>query len=223
MAHLCYILDASCLEKGIGNVKRWCEPDQARKISRLSLYIPTFTLQELDFLKYRRNSYTAKEALRFIDRADFPESVDLLIEFPELLDTILWSDVLERQVAEVTDFDLRPNTSRSLPRRLRNLLKSCTYKCHLEGSNDQVWTLITEDPQVRNLADAFAIPHCSLVSADQEICKNLDKRAFQQNVKFSDYLKKKSVKDTSNGKEVYRAKFDQAMYATRGPGDLWSP
>ncbi|SCU92912.1 LAME_0F01992g1_1 [Lachancea meyersii CBS 8951] len=223
MSQLCYILDASCMEKGIGNVKRWCEADQARKFSRLSLYIPTFTLQELDFLKYRRNSYTAKEALRFIDGVDFPESVDLIIEFPELLDTILWSDVLDRQVSDLPDFDLRPNSPHSLPRRLRNLLKSCTYKCHFEGSNNQTWVLVTEDAQIRRLADAFGIPHCSLVSADQEICRKLDKRAFKQNAKFSDYLKKKSVKDSSGGKEVYRAKFDQAMYASRGPGNLWTP
>ncbi|SCU93881.1 LADA_0G05336g1_1 [Lachancea dasiensis] len=223
MSHLCYIIDASCLEKGIGNVKRWCEPSQATKFARLNLYIPTFTLQELDFLKYRRNSYTAKEALRFIDRADFPQNIDMIIEFPELLDTIIWSDVLEHQVAEVAEYDVKGNSSRSLPRRLKNLLKSCTYKCHLEGSNNQHWVLVTEDPQVRHLADAFAIPHCSLVTADQEISKKLDKRSFQQNIKFSDYLKKKSVKDTTNGKEVYRAKFDQVMYANRGPGDLWTP
>ena len=225
MTTLCYILDASSLEKGIGNVKRWCDPEQARKFASLSLYIPSFTLQELDFLRYRRNSYTAKESLRFIDQAEFPSTVDVMIEFPELLDTILWSDVLDRQVQEVAEFDLRPNSSspRALPRRLRNLLKSCVYKCHLEGANGQTWTLISEDPAIRNLALAFQIPCCSLVAADQEICKKLDKRAAQQNAKFSSYLKKKSIKDVSNGKEVYRAKFDQAMYASRGSGDLWTP
>ncbi|SCU84488.1 LAFA_0D10220g1_1 [Lachancea sp. 'fantastica'] len=223
MSQLCYILDASCMEKGIGNVKRWFEADSTRQISQLSFYIPTYTLQELDFLKYRRNSYTAKEALRFIDGTDFPQNVNLIIEFPELLDTILWSSVLEHQAFEVPEFDLRPNSPHSIPRRLRNLLKSCTYKCHLEGSNNQEWTLVTEDPQIRRLADAFAIPHCSLVSADQEICKKLDKRAFQQSVKFSDSLKKKSVKGSSGGKDVYRAKFDQVMYASRGPGNLWKP
>ncbi|CAR22849.1 Nmd4p [Lachancea thermotolerans CBS 6340] len=226
MSELCYILDASSLEKGIGNVKRWCDSQRAHKFSRLSLYIPTFTLQELDFLRYRRNSHTAKESLHFIDQTEFPPTVDMIIEFPELLDTILWSDVLDHQGADAApEFDLRAGapTARALPRRLRNLLKSCVYKCHLEGANNQTWTLITEDPAIRGLAQAFQIPCCSLVTADQEICKKLDKRAAQQNAKFSSYLKKKSTREVSNGKEVYRAKFDQAIYAPRGAGELWSP
>ncbi|SCW01765.1 LAFE_0E06766g1_1 [Lachancea fermentati] len=226
MTEFCYILDASSLEKGIGNIKRWCEPATNARDVHLSLYIPSFTLQELDFLRYRRNSATARESLRFLDQTDASDRVDVIIEFTDLLDAIPWSDVLEHQVLDVPELDARSGNgpaSRPLPRRFKNLLKSCVYKCHLEGSNQKSWTLVTEDPTVCRLAHAFQIPVCSLVEADNCVSKSVDRRSFEQSVRFNKNLKRRTVKEISDGKEVYKAKFDDTVYAPRGAGELWAP
>ncbi|SCU78119.1 LAMI_0A03510g1_1 [Lachancea mirantina] len=224
MAEFCYILDASALEKGVGHIKKWCDQENKRSDVALSLYIPSYTLQELDFLKFRRNSPTAREALHFIDHTttcqDGPE---IIIEFPDLLDTIVWSEVLAFQTQELPEYDLTGATQRSLLRRYKMLLKSCVYKCHLEGRNDKTWILVTEDSTVRRLANAFQIPYCSVVAADGDISRQVDKRSHRRNVKFNKYLKKKSTKEVTNGKEVYKTNFSDMMYAPRGGGELWSP
>lgn len=226
MSHFSFVLDASSLEKGVGNIKRWCEEstsDSSPHVT-LNLYIPTFTIQELDFLRYKRKSYAAKESLKFIDSIETNENVDVIIEFPDLLDTITWFDVLKFQQQPVPEYEMNgTNSTRALPRRFKNLLKSCIYKCHLESGNDETWSLIAEDPQVRKLATAFQIPTVSLLEADNMVSMKTNKQAFKQNQKFNKYLKKKSTKEVNAGKEIYKTKFDSMVYAPRGSGDLWLP
>lgn len=210
-----FILDASALEKGLGNIKQWIPCNDSNFL--LQLYIPTYTLHELDFQKFKRKSYAARESLKFIDQLEDTSYFQLIIEFPDLVDLITWS--------EVSQFMKKTDTCLSLlnPRH-KNLLKSCIYKCYLEEKENVEWILVTEDPVIRQLAVEFQIPYFSIVEADQLISQKQHKNIYMNNVKFSKYLVKKSIKQIQNeGKEIYKTKFDRMVYAPRGHGELWTP
>lgn len=59
------ILDPSALVGGIGQIKKWSQEKE------LDLYIPSYTLHELDFIKKGVSllATNARESIRFIDRA----------------------------------------------------------------------------------------------------------------------------------------------------------
>lgn len=213
-----FILDASAFERGLGNIKRWCEVCKGK--AKLNLYIPTFTLNELDFLQQRHKSFNARESLSFIDnleprlgKVQNPE-LDMIIEFPDILDVIQWSDVNINNI----------ETINKLPRRFKNLLKSCVYKCHLDDSDKAQWILVTEDSQVRKIADQCNIPWCSIIEVDSILSKEFKDKSFQEIEKFNDLLLKNGVSQVNeDGENVVKTKFKKTMYASRGKGSLWTP
>lgn len=209
-----FIIDASSLEKGLGNIKRWCQESHGKIVLRL--YIPTYTLQELDFLKYKRKSFGAREALKFIDSA-VSEYPDISVEFPETLDVVLWSEVTSLVEGKQIDMLNR------LPRRLKNLLKSCVYKCQLEEDHLK-WILVAEDLKVKELADICSIPCSSLVDVESTLSKETNKKQYDQNQKFNNLVQDKGTCETlTGGKRVVRTNFDSTVYASRGRGSLWEP
>lgn len=239
-----FILDASAFEKGLGNVKRWCQSNgnvDGKKNVYLRFYVPTFTLQELNFLQYRHKSFSAKEALKFIDKLetatsegqrnhvvigrkkeeDLRSDLELFIEFPDILDAVTWPTVL----SYCTEGQATIDSLNKLPKRFKILLKSCVYKCHLEDDDRIRWILVTEDPQVRKIASQCHIPWCSIVDADSIISKDMNDRSFRDSEKFNSMMLKRGVAKSENmdGKEVIKTNFDQTVYATRGSGKLWTP
>lgn len=217
-----FILDASSFEKGLGNIKRWCEecPDKVK----LRLYIPTYTLNELDFLRFRRKSYIAKESLKFIDavsNGDSTANPEFIIEFPEILELVTWSEVLEH-VSENSQRDVL----NKLPKRFKLLIKSCLFKCQFDdGSDGLKWIFITEDLQICDLATICNIPCCSIVDADSILNKDMNTSAYKENEKFNDLVAKSGIrqKTTVKGKKVVTTQFGNTVYAPRGSGELWRP
>lgn len=209
-----FILDASSLEKGLGNIKRWCQESRGKVVLRL--YIPTYTLQELDFLRYKRRSFGAKEALKFIDQAT-NEYPDIIVEFPETLDLVLWSEVtsvVDGKEAEVLN---------RLPRRLKNLLRSCVYKCQLE-ENHLRWILVAEDIKIKELVGTCSIPCCSLVDAESTLTRETNEKQYEENQKFNHLIQSKGTGESlMGGRKVVRTNFDSTVYASRGKGSLWEP
>lgn len=217
-----FILEASSFEKGLGNIKRWCEncPDKIK----LRLYIPTFTLNELDFLRYKRRSFVARESLKFIDSVEGQKdnNPDFIIEFPDILEIISWSEVLDA----VGDNNKDTETLNKLPRRFKNLVKSCLYKCQFDdGSDGLKWILVTEDSQVRDLANICNIPWCSIVDADSTLSRELNVKQYKEDKKFNHLIVKNGVKEetTKQGQKFIRTNFESTVYAPRGSGELWSP
>ncbi|AQZ11259.1 NMD4 (YLR363C) [Zygosaccharomyces parabailii] len=209
-----FILDSSSLERGLGNIKRWCKDCQGKVVLRL--YIPTYTLQELDFLRYRRKSFGAREALKFVDQAT-GEYPNLIVEFPETLDMVLWSEVTSLVDGKHVD------ALNKLPRRFKNLLKSCIYKCKLE-ENPLKWILVSEDPRVRQQAELCDVPWCSLVDADSTLAKETNTKQFFESQKFNNLVEKRGTgQSVVGGKRVVRTEFDNTVYASRGRGSLWEP
>lgn len=238
-----FILDASAFEKGLGNIKRWAV--NCPKKVKLRFYIPTYTLRELDFLQHRRKSFNAREALKFIDdlsskpagfdpirtnsgngaatvmntTASPPEEtnthIELFVEFPEILSTIPWSQVNVDNIDYVN----------KAPRRLRDLLKSCTFKCSPEENDDGLhWILITEDPQIQSLVGYCNIPWCSIVDADSILSKDLNDRSFRASERFNKLILKNGVKEQNVfGQDCVKTDFSKDVYASRGKGKLWSP
>lgn len=240
MSQYNFILDASAFEKGLGNVKRWCQvPKQGSKNSvHLRFYVPTFTLQELNFLQGRHKSFPAKEALKFIDKLETITSesqrghvigrkhddeirtdLELFIEFPDILDAVSWSNVLDH-ASESSSVD----SLNKLPKRFKLLLKSCVYKYHLEDDGLR-WILVTEDPQVRKIATQCHIPWVSIVDADSVISRDINDMSFRNSEKFNNTMLKRGVTkgEDQNGREVVKTSFDQTVYASRGKGKLWTP
>ena len=240
-----FILDASAFEKGLGNIKRWAV--NCPKKVKLRFYIPTYTLRELDFLQHRRKSFNAREALKFIDDlsskpagfdpirtnsdngaataaanntstttpAETNTRIELFVEFPEILSTIPWSQVNVDNIDYVN----------KAPRRLRDLLKSCTFKCSPEENDDGLhWILITEDPQIQSLVGYCNIPWCSIVDADSILSKDLNDRSFRASERFNKLILKSGVKEQNVfGQDCVKTDFSKDVYASRGKGKLWSP
>ena len=138
-----FIIDASAFEKGLGNIKRWDQWLNSRKNVykkskkvHVQLYVPTFTMKELEFLQLRRRSNNAKEALKFIEQHNLKNgsavysstqdttSLEIIMEYEDILSTIPWSEVNIHRIDRLN----------RIPRRFKDLLKSCAYKCRL--SND---------------------------------------------------------------------------------------
>lgn len=217
-----FVVEASSFEKGLGNIKRWCL--ECPKSTTLRLYIPTFTLNELDFLRYKRRSFVARESLKFIDSIhDHPgANPELIIEFPDIPDIVSWSEVLEFVGDNTKDLE----TLNKLPKRLKNLVKSCLYKCQFNDGADRLkWILITEDPQVRNLANICRIPWCSLVDADSALTKEMNAKQYKESKRFNEYILKNGIKEETSkqGQRVIKTNFESTVYAPRGRGELWSP
>lgn len=215
-----FILDASAFEKGLGNIKRWCEQTQNKVV--LNLYIPTYTLKELEFLKFKRKSFMARESLKFIDTltGNQNKNINLILEYPEVLDIISWQDVLDCSNGVPKDVD----TLMKIPKRIKNLLKSCVYKCNMENPDELHWILLTEDLQIRDLSRICNFNWSSVVTADTIISKDLDSKNFLQSENFNKKMLKDGQKqELTNGKEVIRTEFDKTVYAPRGSGVLWTP
>lgn len=218
-----FILDASCFEKGLGIIKRWLKECPGKV--KLRLYIPTYTLNELDFLKFKKKSYTAKESLKFIDIVctdnDSSFGPEFIIEFPEILELVTWSEVLEF----VNDAS-KKDTLNKLPGRIKGLMKSCLYKCQFDdGSDGLKWIFISEDPLVRDMADICRVPCCSIVDADSILDKDMNTTAYQENQKFNNLVSQNGIKEetSTRGKKTVTTKFENTLYAPRGSGKLWTP
>lgn len=147
-----FVVDASAFEKGLGNIRRWDQWLNGRNSKKtankihIQLYIPVFTMRELDFLQFRRRSNTARDALKFIEQqlneqnqAGVPQthrSLEIIMEYEDILNTIPWAEVNINRVDRLN----------RIPKRFKDLLKSCTYKCRLsndidiydEGSGDDI-------------------------------------------------------------------------------------
>lgn len=137
-----FVVDASAFEKGLGNIKRWDQWLNSRKNIQknskkvyIQLYVPTATMGELEFLQFRRRSNNAREALKFIEQNNLKNgsaanqmqretSLEIIMEYQDILSTIPWSDVNIHRIDRLN----------RIPKRFKDLLKSCTYKCRL--SND---------------------------------------------------------------------------------------
>ena len=70
-----FILDHTAFTKGIGNIKRWFNPEYvktecSRQKPRLNLFIPTYTLHEFDYVKrgLTMTASNAREAIDFIEK-----------------------------------------------------------------------------------------------------------------------------------------------------------
>lgn len=70
-----FILDHTAFTKGIGNIKRWFNPEYVKTECshlkpRLNLFIPTYTLHEFDYVKrgLTMTASNAREAIDFIDK-----------------------------------------------------------------------------------------------------------------------------------------------------------
>lgn len=132
-----FVVDASAFEKGLGNIKRWDQWLNGKNSKKLSdmihmeLYVPVFTTRELEFLQFRRRSNNAKDALKFIgqqlnqqNHANSPQAhrpLELIMEYEDILSTIPWSEVNINRLDRIN----------RVPKRFKDLLKSCTYKCRL--------------------------------------------------------------------------------------------
>lgn len=162
-----FVIDASAFEKGLGNIKRWDQWLNGRKNIQkkskkvhIQLYIPTFTMGELEFLQFRRRSNNAREALKFIEQNNLKNSsvanqmqgetsLEIIMEYPDILSTIPWSEVNIHHIDRLN----------KIPKRFKDLLKSCTYKCRLsndtfqqqeeESYNDDI--IEVEDIEVSNM------------------------------------------------------------------------
>ncbi|CCE61770.1 hypothetical protein TPHA_0B00980 [Tetrapisispora phaffii CBS 4417] len=221
------ILEASAFEKGLGNIKKWCA-NTSNEV-KLSLYIPTFTLKELDFQRYKNKSFIARESLKFIEQVEErnerikknqKSNLDIIIEFPDMLDLVLWSEVLELAGSKHED------AFNKLPKRLKNLLKSCIYLCHLssEFDDDRKWLLVSENHEIQELACICKIPVISVIDADAELSKNMNRREFQLTQNFNKKITESGRTEKNNeGQNVVKTKFDKTVYASRGSGILWAP
>ncbi|CCD27092.1 Nmd4p NDAI_0J02000 [Naumovozyma dairenensis CBS 421] len=234
-----FILEASAFNRGLGNIKRWITQNtdngnttntsmnEDLETINLNFYIPTYTLKELDFLQYHDKSFNARESLKFIDNYANPthsngnkneSNVQLIIEFPDILDLVPWSDILQSTDGSNQSID----QLNKLPRRLKNFLKSCIYKLH---DDDVKWILITEDEKIRKISTLCNIPWCSIVDADSLLSKEFNYKSFQETESFyNSILKNGGVKQiNSNGDQIIKTNFENTVYAKRGAGELWSP
>lgn len=233
MNHYNFIIDSSAFEKGIGNVKRlqkWLHgPNNKQKIDNgnldmgrihkvvLHLYIPQFTISELNFQKDRRKSFNARESLKFIDQYmtqyDTNDPLQMDLEFVNLVNVIPWNQVNINSL----------ETINKIPIRFKNLLRSCAFKCRI-AENELKWILITEDPQVKQYATDCGIPHCSITNVESMIAKEVGDKSFAHSIKFNDKLMQNGTKEIdSSGKDVIKTNFNKTFYATRGNGKLWKP
>lgn len=231
MNHYNFIIDSSAFEKGIGNVKRWQQwlhgPNNNIKQDKdsnghfhkvvLHLYIPLYTVNELNFQKDRRKSFNARESLKFIDQYmsqyvnTDPFQMDL--EFVDLVNVIPWSQVNVDSVESLN----------KIPIRFKNLLRSCTFKCRMVEDSIK-WILITEDPQVKKYANSCNIPIVSITEVESMLAKEIGDKSFAHSIKFNDKLMQNGIKEVdATGKNVIKTNFNKTIYATRGNGKLWKP
>ncbi|CDO92414.1 unnamed protein product [Kluyveromyces dobzhanskii CBS 2104] len=225
-----FIIDSSSFEKGLGNVTIWSKLNDPKVI--INAYLPLFTIQELDFQRFKRKSVVAKKALHFIDQLKDSASFKLHLEYPELNEAISWNETAK----------LSYQQGGSIPIRFKKLLKSCYYKCHYraaqdvegdsEGSaenadpSDKGWVLVTEDDTVRGLAEQFQIPYISVVEADAIINACIKDPSYVGNQDFSKKVIKRAnkVKEQQGGKKVFVTSFDSDFLAPRNKGgELWTP
>lgn len=220
-----FVVDASAFEKGLGNIKRWST--ECCKDVEINFYLPTFTLNELDFMQHRRKSFAAKESLKFIDHLtnvspydmkgeeELQNQIDVTVEFPEVLSCIDWEQVNVNRIGTID----------RLPKRVKNLLKSATYKCtEAENDDGKRWILLTEDQQIRQYAKDCEIPCCSIVDVDNILSKELNLKSFRNSEKFNNMVKRNGTeKVDEHGENIVMTDFNKAMYASRGNGKLWTP
>ena len=167
-----FVIDASAFEKGLGDIKRWDQwlnsrknvHKKAKKV-HVQLYVPTFTMKELEFLQFRRRSNNAKEALKFIEQhnlrngsavnssAQGNDSLEIVMEYEDILSTIPWSEVNIHRIDRLN----------RIPRRFKDLLKSCVYKCRL--SNDTCQEEEEEDDDIIEVED---ISSCNMMHDEIE-------------------------------------------------------
>ena len=88
-----FILDSSAFQKGLGNITLWTELQHPDVL--VNVYIPVFTIQELDFQRFRRKSFVAKKALHFIDALQERDHFKMQLEYPELNEAISWNETLK--------------------------------------------------------------------------------------------------------------------------------
>lgn len=218
--HFNLILDASAFEKGLGNISLW--PMINHKDLLINAYIPVYTVEELDFQRFRRKSFMAKKALHFVDQLQETDVFKLHLEYPELNEAISWNETLKMA-------DPKPSSQQLIPTRFKKLLKSCFLKCYYEPKmevegKEGGWILVTEDEKVRALARQFHIPHISVVEADSALGSFVKSDNYQTNVAFSRNLKENSDrKKVEDGKEVYVTNFDEDFLASRPTGELFVP
>ncbi|CCH45505.1 Nonsense-mediated decay protein 4 [Wickerhamomyces ciferrii] len=80
-----FIIDASALTKGLGNIKKWVDEEQYT----IQLFIPSYTIHELDYLKkgITMIATNARESIRFIERVVSSEEdsahYKMVLETPE--------------------------------------------------------------------------------------------------------------------------------------------
>ncbi|CAL9729278.1 nonsense-mediated decay protein 4 [Monosporozyma unispora] len=185
-----FVVDASAFEKGLGNIKRWDQWLNGKNLKKSSkkihmeLYVPVFTMRELEFLQFRRRSNNAKDALKFIEQqlniqnhSNSPQShrsLELIMEYEDILNTIPWAEVNINRVDRIN----------RVPKRFKDLLKSCTYKCRLssdisiygESDDDDIIEVQDESDITNNNNDHYETENGSgntgrwiLVTEDPEI------------------------------------------------------
>lgn len=221
-----FVVDASAFEKGLGNIKRWSS--ECCGAVRIAFYLPTYTLNELEYMQSRRKSFAARESLKFIDSLtnespyDSAETqqqrqrqIDVAVEFPEVLSCVPWDHVNVHRIGAID----------RLPRRLKNLLRSAAYKCAASENDDgKRWILLAEDPQIRQYARDCEIPCCSIVDVDNILSRELNLKSFRNSERFNSMVRGSGTERVDDsGASVVLTDFDKPLYAARGSGKLWTP
>lgn len=233
-----FIIDSSSFEKGLGNIAIWSKLNDPKLT--INAYLPLFTIQELDFQRFKRKSVVAKRALHFIDLLQDSTSFKLHLEYPELNEAISWNETV-KLCQQNSHTSLSQHQISVIPIRFKKLLKSCYYKCHYKSHDldedidhtneksdpdDKGWVLVTEDDTVRSLATQFQIPFISVVEADAIINACIKDKSYVVNEKFSKTVIKKAnkVKEQEDGKKVFVTDFKNDFLAPRAKsGELWMP
>ncbi|AET40649.1 Nmd4p Ecym_6268 [Eremothecium cymbalariae DBVPG len=216
-----FILDASVFQKGLGNIRQWYDDvsSQKQNLLQVHLYIPTYTLMELDFQQAKRKSYIAGQSLKFIDGIKESQWFHLHLEYPETVGKVLDDDVArfaKGSAGKLSISGLRP--------KFQTLLKSCVYKCLLEEEQkDANWIVVTEDPHVVSILDEHGVPHVDLMQADRMVQEILQTIPFKRHARFNEDLRRTVRRVELDGKQVFKTSFEQVLYAPRGRGTLWSP
>lgn len=185
-----FVIDASAFEKGLGNIKRWDQWLNSRKNTQkkskkvhIQLYVPTFTIGELEFLQFRRRSNNAREALKFIEQHNLKNSsvanqiqdevsLEIIMEYQDILSTIPWSEVNIHHVDRLN----------KIPKRFKDLLKSCAYKCRLSNDAFEVQEEEPYDDDIIEVEDVDVFSRKNNVKRDKHTEGSEDNKLIHKEI-----------------------------------------
>ncbi|KAH3898915.1 Nmd4p SCDLUD_005259 [Saccharomycodes ludwigii] len=248
-----FILDASCFEKALGHVLEWIELTSNKQKNSICFYLPTFTIEELNFLKNKRKNMNAIKSLKIIDtKSDF---FDLELCDEGLKDNTSsgngsWNSILEKYL--IIEKEKNSTYIKKLPSRFKKLIKAY-YNFQEKTINLEPKSNPTSDDNDSNKSNNGSkptTPRCYLVTCDENVEKlcgyftgiNLidvlkADSLIVRNKKLDFFKKKfisnmeKSVIPSDNDQttsqedfdDVKKTDFKKTVWAQRGKGELWVP